>query len=79
MSISQQDIEDALDIFMMPGWKRLIEECEDQIELVTVDSCSTLEDLYYNKGRLAVLRMFTGYEDYVRQSAEVEDLDDVLQ
>ena len=29
-------------------------ECEDQIDLITIDSCSTLEDLYYNKGRLAV-------------------------
>ena len=79
MSISDQQIDDALDLFMMSGWKNIVEECEDQIELITVDSCSTLEELYYNKGRLAVLRMFTGYESYVRQSADGEDLDDMLQ
>ena len=73
MSITDQQIDDALDLFMMSGWKNLVEECEDQIELITVDSCSTLEELYYNKGRLAVLRMFTGYESYVRSSSEEED------
>ena len=73
MSISQQDIEDALDVFMMPGWKRLIEEVEEQMDLITIDSCSTLEDLHFSKGRLAVLRMFSGYEDYVRSSSEADD------
>ena len=73
MSISDQQIDDALDMFMMPGWKALVEECEEQIDLITVDSCTSLEDLYYNKGRLAVLRMFSGYENYVRSSAETED------
>lgn len=73
MSITQQDIEDALDVFMMPGWKRLIEECEEQMDLITIDSCSTVEDLHFSKGRLAVLRMFSGYEDYVRSSSEADD------
>ena len=73
MSISDQQIDDALDMFMMPGWKALIEEVEEQIELITVDSCSTHEDLWFAKGRLAVLRMFSGYENYVRSSAETED------
>ena len=73
MSIGDQQIEDALDLFLMPGWKNLVEECEDQIEMITVDACSTLEDLYYNKGRLAVLRMFTGYENYVRSSSDEQD------
>ena len=57
--------------------KDLIEEVEEQIDL-TVDSCADGNDLFYNKGRLAVLRMFAGFEDYIRQSAEVED-DDTLQ
>lgn len=73
MSISEQEIENALDMFMHEGWKRLMEECEEQIDLITIDACNSIEDLYYNKGRLAVLRMFTGYESYVRQSAEVDD------
>ena len=78
MSLTDKQIEEALDMFMMPAWSRLIDEVEEQIDLITVDSCSDGNDLFYNKGRLAVLRMFAGFEDYIRQSAEVED-DDTLQ
>jgi len=73
MSISDQQIEDALDLFLMPGWKNLMEEVEEQMDLISVDSCSTQEDLWFAKGRLAVLRMFSGYENYVRSSADEED------
>ena len=78
MSLTDKQIEEALDLFLMPAWTRLIDEVEEQIDLITIDSCQTLEDLHFNKGRLAVLRMFAGFEDYIRQSAEVED-DDTLQ
>ena len=78
MSLTNKEIEEALDLFLMPAWGRLIDEVEEQIDLITVDSCSDASDLFYNKGRLAVLRMFAGFEDYIRQSAEVED-DDTLQ
>ena len=72
MSISDQQIEEALDLFLMPGWKNLMDEVEEQIDLISVDSCSTQEDLWFAKGRLAVLRRFSGYESYVRSSAEEE-------
>ena len=78
MSLTDKQIEEALDMFMMPAWARLIDEVEEQIDLITVDSCSDGNELFFNKGRLAVLRMFAGFEDYIRQSAEVED-DDTLQ
>ena len=78
MSLSNKEMEEALDMFLLPAWKRLIEEVEDQIDLITVDSCQDGNDLFYNKGRLAVLRMFSGFEQYVRHSADVED-DDTLQ
>ena len=78
MSLSNKEMEEALDMFLLPTWKRLIEEVEDQIDLITVDSCQDGNDLFYNKGRLAVLRMFSGFEQYVRHSADVED-DDTLQ
>ena len=78
MSLSNKEMEEALDMFLLPAWKRLIEAVEDQIDLITVDSCQDGNDLFYNKGRLAVLRMFSGFEQYVRHSADVED-DDTLQ
>lgn len=73
MSISDKEIDDALDLFMMPGWKSLMDEVEEQIDLITIDSCSTQDELWFAKGRLAVLRMFSGYENYVRSSSEDED------
>jgi hypothetical protein len=78
LSLSEKELEEALDMFLMPAWKRLIDEVEDQIDLITIDSCQNADDLFYNKGRLAVLRMFSGFEQYVRQSIEIDD-DDTLQ
>lgn len=79
MSVTERQIEEALDLFMMPGWKTLMDEVEEQMDLLTVDSCSTAEDLWFSKGRLAVLRMFFGYEDYVRSSSSSDDDDYDLQ
>jgi hypothetical protein len=78
LSLSDKQLEEALDMFLLPAWQRLIEEVEDQMDLITIDSCADGNDLFYNKGRLAVLRMFAGFEQYVRQSIEVDD-DDTLQ
>ena len=47
-----------------------MEQIEDQIDLCNLDSCNTLEDLHFNKGRLAVLRMLANYEDYVTRLGE---------
>ena len=79
MSLSNRELEEALDLFLMPAWKRLIEEVEEQMDLITIDSCNTIEELHFNKGRLAVLRMFSGFEQYVRQSIELDDDDTMLQ
>jgi hypothetical protein len=77
LSLSEKQLEEALDMFLLPAWQRLIEEVEDQMDLITIDSCADGNDLFYNKGRLAVLRMFAGFEQYVRQSIEIDD--DTLQ
>ena len=78
MSLSDKQLEEALDMFLLPAWQRLIEEVDDQMDLITIDSCQNAEDLFYNKGRLAVLRMFSGFEQFVRQSIEAGD-EDTLQ
>ena len=64
---------------MLPGWKNLIEEIEDQMSFCNLDACNTLEDLHFNKGRLAVLRMLAGYEDYVTRLGEEEEGYELLQ
>jgi len=48
----------------------LVEQWEDQLDLCTIDSCTSLEDLYFSKGRAAVLRMMLNYEAYVRNIEE---------
>ena len=71
--ISEKEEEAAREMFMTDGWKDLMEQVEDQIELCTLDACDSAEDLWFNKGRLAVLRMFAGYENYVRSIGEQDE------
>lgn len=66
MSLTDKEFDEAVDLFAMPGWKTLMDEIEDQLDLCTIDACNTLEDLYFSKGRAAVLRMLLNYENYVR-------------
>jgi hypothetical protein len=55
-----------------------MEELEDQADLCNLDACNNVEDLFFNKGRLAVIRMLLNYEDYVTRLGE-EDADYGLQ
>ena len=70
--ITEQEEEDARDLFRMPGWGALMDQLEDQAELCNIDACNTLEELHFNKGRLAVIRMILNYEDYVVRLGEEE-------
>lgn len=75
--ITEREEEEARELFMLPGWQTLISELEDQLDLCTLDSCNTLEELHFTKGRAAVIRMLLNYEAYVTRLGEEED--DVLQ
>ena len=78
--ITEREEEEARELFMLPGWRSLMEQIEDQIELCNIDACNNLEDLYFNKGRLAVLRMFNNYEHYVKNiNGQDQDVPDVYQ
>jgi len=73
--ISEKEEENARDMFLMPGWQDLMDQIGDQIELCNLDACDSAEDLWFNKGRLAVLRMFANYEQYVRSIGEQDEAD----
>ena len=77
--ISEREEEDARDLFSMPGWKNLVDECEEQIQMCNLDSCNTLEDLHFQKGRLAVLRMMLNFENYIKNITEDDDEDPTFQ
>ena len=77
--ITEKEEEDARDLFSMPGWKNLVEEWEDQMQMCNLDSCQSLEDLHFQKGRLAVLRMMLNFENYIKNIAEDDDEDRTFQ
>jgi hypothetical protein len=76
--ITEKEEEQARELFMLPGWRTLMDELEDQADLCNLDACNNVEDLFFNKGRLAVIRMLLNYEDYVTRLGE-EDVDYGLQ
>ena len=71
--ITEKEEEQARELFMLPGWRTLMEELEDQADLCNLDACNNVEDLFFNKGRLAVIRMLLNYEDYVTRLGEEEE------
>ena len=78
--ITEREEEDARDLFSMPGWKNLVDEWEGQMQMCNLDSCQTLEDLHFQKGRLAVLRMMLNFENYIKNISEQDDqIDPVFQ
>ena len=77
--ITEKEEEAARDLFNMTGWRNLMEELEDQLDLCTLDACNTIEELHFTKGRAAVIRMLLNYEAYIKNIAEEEDLPDVYQ
>ena len=74
--ISEREEEQARDLFNMPGWRNLVEEWEEQMQMCNLDSCNTLEELHFQKGRLAVLRMMLNFENYIKNITEQDDDND---
>ena len=77
--ITEKQEEEARELFMLPGWRNLMEELEDQLDLCTIDACNTLEELHFTKGRAAVIRMLLNYQDYVTRLGEKDEDYDILQ
>jgi len=71
--ITEREEEQARELFMLPGWNTLMAELEDQLDLCTLDSCNTLEELHFTKGRAAVIRMMLNYEAYITRLGEEEE------
>ena len=71
--ITEKEEEQARELFMLPGWATLMEELEEQADLCNLDACNNVEDLFFNKGRLAVIRMLLNYEAYVTRLGEEDD------
>ena len=71
--ITEKEENEARELFMLPGWATLMEELEEQADLCNLDACNNVEDLFFNKGRLAVIRMLLNYEAYVTRLGDEQD------
>lgn len=71
--ITEREEEAAREMFMTEGWKDLVQDLEEQADLCNLDACNNVEDLFFNKGRLAVIRMLLNYENYVTRLGEEEE------
>ena len=70
------DVEDLIEMFATDGWKRVISDAEELkkvLEARAVYNSSTLEDLYFIRGRLAQLRQLTGLESTIRATDQERD------
>ena len=55
MTEEEKYCEDMRDLFLMQGWKNLVEELEALVASAEViSSVSTLEQLHFNKGAISV-------------------------
>ena len=71
--ITEKEEEQARELFMLPGWRTLMDELEEQADLCNLDACNNVQDLFFNKGRLAVIRMLLNYEAYVTRLGDEQD------
>lgn len=65
-----QRFDDARDMFITQGWKDLVEVLEEYEDAITIDRVHNVEDLFYQKGRLEVIRLLLGYENQIVHEEE---------
>ena len=68
--MSQQRFDDARGMFLTQGWKDLIEVLQEYEDAITIDRVHNVEDLFYQKGRLEVIRLLLGYENQIVHEEE---------
>ena len=70
MTDQQKRFDDARGMFMTQGWKDLIEVLQEYEDAITIDRVHNVEDLFYQKGRLEVIRLLLGYENQIVHEEE---------
>lgn len=68
--MSEQRFEDARSMFITQGWKDLVEVLQEYEDAITIDRVHNVEDLFYQKGRLEVIRLLLGYENQIVHEEE---------
>jgi hypothetical protein len=57
-------------MFITQGWKDLLEVLQEYEDAITIDRVHNVEDLFYQKGRLEVIRLLLGYENQIVHEEE---------
>lgn len=70
MTDQQKRFDDARGMFMTQGWKDLVEVLQEYEDAITIDRVHNVEDLFYQKGRLEVIRLLLGYENQIVHEEE---------
>jgi len=70
MTNQQKRFDDARSMFITQGWKDLIEVLQEYEDAITIDRVHNAEDLFYQKGRLEVIRLLLGYENQIVHEEE---------
>ena len=65
--------DDARGMFMTQGWKDLVEVLQEYEDAITIDRVHNIEDLFYQKGRLEIIRLLLGYEDQIIHEEKEQD------
>jgi hypothetical protein len=68
--MSDKRFEDARGMFITQGWKDLVEVLQEYEDAITIDRVHNVEDLFYQKGRLEVIRLLLGYENQIVHEEE---------
>lgn len=63
IEMTEQELDDARELFMTDGWKAFCLAINEQINECSLDLCKDADDLWFQKGRLATLRSIAMYQD----------------
>jgi hypothetical protein len=65
--------EDARGMFMTDGWKDFMAEVRGLESVCNLDACNSSDEFWFNKGKLAAVRVILGYEDMVLAAESQQD------
>ena len=77
IEMSDQELDEARDLFLNKGWQSFCEQIQQQIEDCSLDMCKDADDLWFQKGRLATLRSIAMYQDMCFQAEQISATEEV--
>lgn len=68
--------ETLLDLFLHDGWKIIVEEAQETLDVInTIDNVADEKDLYFKQGEMAILRQIINREYTEKMYYEMGETD----